>query len=180
MPGINLLPQEILEEHKTRDRIFLINVTSVAVLVILVSLVLMLFSYRLYLTRQEDDLKSQLSTVTHQIEKKRLVEGKLQSLHRKLNLLGEIFTGRPPYPVILGDLQEALGEKGNLDSVSVKEDGKTMVQVNVVALADLADALARLEEKGYRGLEIKSVRFSGERGVFRAEINLEKGKAGKS
>lgn len=173
MQGINLLPQEIQKEREAADRAVLINAVSVAALVVLGSLVLVLFSYRVYLSRQVNDLDDQLSTVTSQIQEKRTLEGKLQSLHGKLDVLGEVFAARSPYPAVLTDLQAAFDGRGGIGSVTLENEKAVQVSAKANSLSGLADVLASLEKAGYQNLTMTSVKFDGEEGVFRVELGFK-------
>lgn len=174
MNGINLLPQEIQKERRSADRAVMLNAVSVAALVMLGSVVLVLFSYRLYLSRQVQDLDSQIQAASKQVQDQKEVEGRLRAVQQKLARLGQVWARPRAHAQAMADLQEVAGESSRIVSLTYDEEtGGFTARLTVPSVSGAAALLESLEEKDYEKVRLTSVQFQPEEGGFRVEIGFQ-------
>jgi len=159
--AINLLPQDLQKEHAQRDKKTLVVTVSVVLLLLFGALAGILFSYRVFSTRQLDEVTLKFNDVNKQVEKYRLTEGVLRAVKLKLEKLDDIFDTRYPYDRILQQIQAAATEKVEIIEVNVTDGNQMEVSGKAQALIDLADYLRFLEgsEEAYHNFELSKIAF---------------------
>ncbi len=171
--AINLLPQN-LKKAQERDRQQTIaSALSVTFLIILISAVGILFSYRVFVTRQYNDFKDQIDDLTVQLKQFEGVEGTLKAIHLKTEKIRDIFEKHYPYGEVLEDLDARSGDQIEIVEVEVLEQDNFAVLAATDSLPTMAEYLKVLDQEipEYQNVKVEEIEFNTD--DFRYELTIK-------
>jgi len=144
---INLLPSDLQKEQKRSNRSFVAGGLSVAFLVALIVVVSVIFSYRFVVTKEFNQVTSDLNDLKVLVAEKKSEEGNLKAIHTKLEKIDEIFNKHYPYGTILEDLDARTGGSIELEDVMIEEQDRFVLIGSTDSLNELASYLKQVDEE---------------------------------
>jgi hypothetical protein len=172
--AINLLPHDLQVEHKIKNQQLVANIISVALLILMITGVVVLFSYRVYLSRQMNDVNSQVNDLATQVNKYKSVEGTLKAIQLKLGKVRDSIAKNYPYGTIVDDLQLMAGNDVQITGVTVQKQENFILEGATDSLTNLATYLKNLDEQGehYTGTKINKINFNNKSFQYTFAINF--------
>ena len=172
--AINLLPSNLQQEQEKSGQKVVTNAVSVSALIILIAGLGVLFSYRVFLTRQLSEVTTQLNELSRDVEKQRIIEGALQSIHLKLSRVQPSLEGRFSYGQIVDDLSQLSFDQIQLDAIEVGQDNRFVVSGNTGSLVQLADYLRGLKDisPNYQQVRVTRMSFDGTEFIYHFVIEF--------
>lgn len=173
--AINLLPQNLEKAQKQGRQQAVASAVSVAFLIILISVVAILFSYRVFVTRQFNDASAKVDQLTADLSKFKNVEGIIKAIHLKTNKVNEIFTKHYPYGDVLEDLRSHTGSEIEIVRLNLQTQDRFSVTGATNTLPDLANYIKYLDEdrKEYADVSITDIKFNTDDFRYEFTVNFK-------
>lgn len=170
---INLLPEQLRKKQKIKRIYFFVNLFSIALLFILSSILLALFSYRHQVTSSLNSLTIEADHVRSQLERLRNNEGLYRYIKIKVTYLGEKLNTRPLYGDKLFRIQEVAKDSISIVDLEMDHEENIVLSGETESFATLANTLLVLttEENLLHDLELTKLGKEKETGKISFTIN---------
>ena len=160
--AINLLPSNLQSAQKVRSLRVVLNAVSVGMLVLLSATVMILFSYRVVVTKEFNEIEANVKDVSTQVVQKQSLEWYLASVQSKVEGVNAFTETQYPCGDVLEELQILAGEAVGIDSVAIDDKQNISVGGHVSRLVDLAGYVKILDQEDlpYKNIYIGELRFN--------------------
>lgn len=160
--AINLLPKDVQSAQEQGQQQLIATIISIVVLIIVLATIVVTYSFRVFVTRDYDDVFKSVSDLKQQINSKQTVEGTLKAIHLKTEKLTEIFGKNYPYGVILETLDAHRPQTITLETVGVEDQDKISLSGSTSSLVDLALFMKYINEEvvTYKNLSLTLLNFN--------------------
>ncbi|NCS32484.1 hypothetical protein GW793_03235 [bacterium] len=172
---INLLPQDLQKQQESNQQQFVANIVSVVLLVILFASVGIIFSFRVFVTRDYVDVNSNLDEVRQQVTAQEAIEGTLKAIHLKTEKLTEIFDKNYPYGKTFEMIDANKSDSIVFTTVSVENQDSISIEGSTSSLPDLAVFMKFLDKESpdYKGVELTKLNFNDQDFTYLFSIHFD-------
>ena len=143
---LNFLASKQAEYRQRARRLFLIQTSSLALLVIYVVALGGLFAYSFYLSRERASLESQVKSVMAEVEQLSSVEAKYVFIKTKAEALGPVLASQQKNQELVEAIFTLIPEGVSVSGLQVNEAGNITFSGEAKTFAALSRFLANLEQ----------------------------------
>ena len=160
--AINLLPKNLQSARVQRNYRVIANAVSIALLVLLVTGVMVLFSYRYTVTKEYDTLNQQVQELQDQIGQQKDNEWFLSSIHTKIAGASTILQSQPPQGYILEDIKIRADQLVEILDLAISEENHLILEGSGETLDSIAEYVDKLvnSEFGYLNIKVTALSFN--------------------
>lgn len=178
-PGINLLPEEGLEEEKTRERKKLWSLSAAGIFLVLLVLTLGSFAALAYFRSQDAAAQAKIDSSGRIITGLRSVEVLDRTVNSKLIRLQALLANYPQYSTILDDVAAFTPTGVTLTSLSFDSTGKLAVSgvaASPDAFGNFVNILRDPSTGGvkFSNVDIISASGGGKEGGYRFSLSMQR------